>query len=382
MNRHKTAILDHFVSTKVLAGPSASPASDGARAALRDDPVYAELRGRLDAIGFFAPAPGNYAWRIALNLAITTSGWACLTLAHSAWLYAAGVLAVGVAMLQSTFLAHDAAHGALARRPWLVELLGQLHSTVIAGYAFSYFRRSHDLHHFHTNEEEIDPDCLSDLFSVDARSVHRKTGVGRLFTRHQAVLIPLLFPLWALAMKRDGMIYVALAGRRCRRDAAALVLHALVWLAIPAAYAGPGAALAGYLACNAVAGLYLGLVIPVNHVGTSYLAPGHSLSFLEQQLVTCRNIRSPGPAPVAAVFDFLFIGLNRQIEHHLFPWAPVCRLSRGAAVIREFCRERGLPYNEASYPGAVRHILRHLARIGGTTEVGSPAGLSTESPHV
>lgn len=382
MNRDKAAILDRFVSTKALAGPAASPASAGARAALRDDPAYAELRRRLDAAGFFAPAPGDYAWRIALTLAIAASGWAGLTVARSLWLHAAGALAVGVAMVQSAFLAHDAGHGALARRPWLVELLGQLHSTLVAGYAFSYFRRSHDLHHFHTNEEDVDPDCLSELFSVGARSARRKTGLGRLATRHQAVLIPLLLPLWALAMKWDGLTYVARGRRRCRRDLTVLVVHAAVWLAIPAACAGPAAALGGYLAANAVAGLYLGAVIPVNHLGTSYLSSGHALSFLEQQLATCRDVRPPGPAPVAAVFEFLFIGLHRQIEHHLFPWAPVCRLAAGAAVTRAFCLERGLPYNETTYPGAACAVLQHLARVGRRPEPEPGWGLSTQTPRM
>jgi fatty acid desaturase len=374
MNRYKATILEHFVSTKALAGPAVSPASAGARSALRDDRVYAELKRRLDAIGFFAPAPGDYAWRIAATLAIAAAGWAALVLARSIWLHAAGALAVGVAMVQSSFLAHDAGHGALARRPWLVALLGQLHSTLIAGYAFSYFRRSHDLHHFHTNEDGVDPDCLSELVSVDPCSARRKTGLGRLITRHQAVIIPLLLPLWALTMKWDGLTYVACNHRRCRSDIAALVLHAWVWLAVPAVVVGPELALGGYLAANMVAGLYLGAVIPVNHVGTSYLSSGHALSFLEQQLATCRNVRSPGPPPVAAVFDFLFIGLNRQIEHHLFPWAPVCRLARGAAVTRAFCRERGLPYHETTYRQAVYASMQHLACVARSVDRQSRMG--------
>jgi fatty acid desaturase len=82
------------------------------------------------------------------------------------------------------------------------------------------------------------------------------------------------------------------------------------------------------------------------------------------------------------VFDFLFIGLNRQIEHHLFPWAPVCRLSRGAAVIRAFCHEHGLPYNEAGYPEAVRAIAQHLAHVARPVEIDAGWGLSTQTPRV
>lgn len=346
MNRYKADLLDRFVSPR--------PAE--VRAALRTDPAYRELKQRLDAIGFFAPAPWSYAWRIALCLGACAAGWAALVLGDAWWLRALGVLVVGVVMLQSSFLAHDAAHGALARRPWRVELIGQLHSTLISGFAFSYFRRGHDLHHFHTNEENVDPDCLSDLFSVDRWSASRKTGLGRFVTRYQGVLIPVLFPVWALAMKWDGLCF--LARQRGTRDIAMMLAHAIVWLAIPWAVAGPLVAIGGYLAYNAIAGVYLGIVIPVNHVATTYLRSDHELSFLEQQLATCRNIRSHG-----RVFDYLFLGLNRQIEHHLFPWAPVCRLAEGAEVVRTFCVERGLPYNETGYTRAARDVAHHFAQV-------------------
>lgn len=364
MNVHKADVLDHFVSPKVLAGPSASEASAAAGARLREDRAYAELKARLDAVGFFRPAPGDYAWRLALALAMTVLGWCGIVLAGALWLRALGVASIGVAMIQSAFLAHDAAHGAITRKGWLVELIGQVHATLIAGYAFSYFRRGHDLHHFHTNEEELDPDCMSDLFSVGAASARRKTGLGRFVTRHQAVLLPLLVPLWALALKWDGLTFLVRGWRRWWRDLVAMAVHVAVWLVLPAHLIGVWTALAAYFACNALAGLYLGVVIPVNHIGTTYLAANHDLTFLEHQLATSRNIRRPTTPIVRAAFSYFFIGLDHQIEHHLFPWAPVCRLARGAAVTRGFCAERGLPYHEAGWTRAARDIGSHLARIG------------------
>jgi fatty acid desaturase len=382
VNRQKADVLDNFVSTRALAGPSSSAASEPARAALRDDPVYRELKVRLEAIGFFAPAPWSYAWRMALNLALCAAGWIALTMTTALWSRALGVVAIGIVMVQSSFIAHDAAHGAVTRRTWLVELVGQFYSTLLAGFAFSYFRRSHDLHHFHTNEHEVDPDCLSNLFSVDEWSARRKTGLGRFITRYQVVLIPALFPMWALAMKWDGLCFLSRSWRRCWRDVIALALHVALWLLLPLVIAGPAVAIGGYLAYNALAGLYLGAVIPVNHVATTYLGADHELSFVEHQLATCRDIRSPGPRPVAAVFDFLFIGLNRQIEHHLFPWAPVSRLASGARVIREVCRERGLPYRETSYPRAARELACHFARIGRLASRDAAWRLSSEIPRV
>ena len=302
-------------------------------------------------------------------------------LAGSIWMYAAGALAVGVAMIQGSVLAHDAAHGALSRRSWLVELVGQLHGTLMAGFAFTYFRRSHDLHHAHTNESDLDPDCLSDLFSVEGGSASRKSGLGRFLTRHQAVLIPVLFPLWALAMKCDGLGYIARGWQRCWRDLVAMLLHAGVWLVLPVILTGPFA-LVGYLAANMIAGLYLGAVIPVNHVATTYLTSAHALSFVEHQLATCRNIRSPRSRPLAAVFSFVFLGLDRQIEHHLFPWVPACRLAKGSEIVREVCRAAGLTYNEASYRHAVHELATHFARVGRVAKLDATWRLSSEPPRV
>jgi fatty acid desaturase len=382
VNRQKADVLDHFVSRKVLAGPSSSAASAPAREALRDDPLYRELKSRLEAIGFFTPAPWGYAWRMAVNFAICVGGWVALVLGDALWLQAIGVIAIGISMVQSSFLAHDAAHGALTRKSWLVELVGQLHSTLFAGFSFSYFRRSHDLHHFHTNEQDVDPDCLSNLFSVNEESARRKTGLGRFITRYQGVLIPVLFPMWALAMKWDGLCFLARSWRRCWRDVVALGVHVAIWLVVPALLAGPAVALGGYLVYNGLAGIYLGAVIPVNHVATTYLMPDHEMSFVEHQLATCRDIRPPGPRPVAALFDFMFIGLNRQIEHHLFPWAPVSRLASGARVIREVCREHGLPYRETTYSRAAWELAQHFARIGRQASRHAAWRLSSESPPV
>ncbi|MEO8551544.1 MAG: fatty acid desaturase, partial [Kofleriaceae bacterium] len=232
-------------------------------------------------------------------------------------------------------------------------------------------------HHFHTNEEDIDPDCLSDLFSVGPASAARKTGVGRLVTRYQAALMPLLFPLWALTLKWDGVMFLVRGGRRYARDLLAMALHVTVWIAIPAHMIGVGPAVACYFACNAIAGLYLGAVIPVNHLGTTYLESTHELTFLEHQLATSRNVRSLRPRIAGAVFDYLFIGLNRQIEHHLFPWVPVARLPAAAEVTRAFCAERGLTYRELAWTRAAVEVARHLARTGrhpGSASTWQPSG--------
>jgi fatty acid desaturase len=363
MNRCKAAILDGYASDKILAGPYATARSRAAAAALRADPRYAELRRRLARTGFFAPAPWAGAARMAALTALAAGSYAVLCVPglgpEHRWLRLAAIAVAGLTMVQCSFLAHEAAHGAISRRPRVAAAIGQLFTTFWVGYAFAYFRRSHDLHHYHVNERAIDPDTQSSLFSVNEHAARTKQGLGRWITRHQTILIPVMSPLWAVGMKWDGLTYLWRNRRAAWLDCVVIALHAVLWLVIPGLAIGWGAALANYFAWTAVAGLYLKIIIPVNHVATTTLGPEHAagIDFLAQQITTSRNIAGP------AILDHLFIGLNLQIEHHLFPFVPTTRLRAGREVVRAFCREHGLPYLEQGYLPALADVYRHFARV-------------------
>ena len=58
-----------------------------------------------------------------------------------------------------------------------------------------------------------------------------------------------------------------------------------------------------------------------------------------------------------ALLDFYFGGLNSQIEHHLFPRVPHHRYRAMRPIVRAFCRERGIAYEEATF-------VRALASVG------------------
>ena len=371
MNRFKAAILDGYASDKILAGPSATVGSRAAAAALKADPRYAELRRRLAETEFFRPAPWAYAARIAVLLALAAASYAALIHAGPGaghlGLRLAGFAVAGFTMVQCSFLAHEAAHGAISRKPRVIEAIGQLFTTFWVGYAFAYFRRSHDLHHYHVNERAVDPDTQSNLFSVNEHSARTKRGLGRWITRHQTIMIPVMSPLWAVGMKWDGLTYLWRNRRACWLDCAMIAMHTVLWLVIPGLVLGWGAALANYFGWTAVAGVYLKIIIPVNHVATTTLGPEQApaIDFLAQQTATSRNITGPAIFDhlFDRLFDHLFIGLNLQIEHHLFPFVPSTRLRAGRAIVRAFCREHGLAYLEQGYAGALADVYRHFGQV-------------------
>src|SRR5207344_483590 len=93
-----------------------------------------------------------------------------------------------------------------------------------------------------------------------------------------------------------------------------------------------------YLVSQLLQGLYLGLVVAPNHKGMPTWATNAKPSFLERQVISSRNI-TPHP-----VWDFLYGGLNYQVEHHLFPTIPRVNLKRAQAIIQPFCVAHGLSY--------------------------------------
>jgi fatty acid desaturase len=80
--------------------------------------------------------------------------------------------------------------------------------------------------------------------------------------------------------------------------------------------------------------------------------------FLHMQILTSRNVRG------GLVADFMYGGLNYQIEHHLFPTVPRNRLHLVRPMVRTFCGDLGIPYHETTALRSYREIFGHLHRIG------------------
>jgi len=355
--RFANFVLDDYVSSKILAGPHASAASRPATIALRNDPHYRELVVRLKAVRFFDANPWSFAWRIALCATVYLGAFAYLLVAPSLAGRLAACVIIGVAHLRGNFIAHDASHGAISKRRPVIDLIGHFFDSFLAGYSFNYHRRVHTLHHYHCNEVDRDPNAMARLFALHDKSYADKNAFTLLTARIQHLMIPLGLPLWSFALRGESLAYVMRNWRRTKLDAVLLLAHVALWTVLPVHYLGWWGAALSYAAVTAVTGIYLGLIVPINHVGMQAFTFESAPSFVAQQLATTRN------TPSSPLRDLFFIGQNSQIEHHLFPWAPTFNLGRGRKVVREFCRERGLDYHECSFADAVREIHRHFTTL-------------------
>lgn len=125
-------------------------------------------------------------------------------------------------------------------------------------------------------------------------------------------------------------------------------------------------AVVGFIVLHLAEGMVMGLVFQLAHVveGTDFPVPNAQgnveEAWAEHQLRTTANF-----APDSAVASFLLGGLNRQIEHHLFP--KVCHVHYPviSKIVKQTAREFDLPYLESpTFFLALQSHYRTLRRLG------------------
>ena len=122
----------------------------------------------------------------------------------------------------------------------------------------------------------------------------------------------------------------------------------------------------GFILLHLAQGITMGLVFQLAHVveGTAFPTPGASgnmeEAWAEHQMRTTANFATD--CPFAA---FFLGGLNRQIEHHLFP--KICHIHYGrvSTIVKQTALEFGIPYQEnGTFLKALQSHYRLLKDMG------------------
>jgi fatty acid desaturase len=334
------------------------PAYDASPAA------YRRLRKLVIDAGLMERRYGYYLGRTLLSFGFLVAGLALVPVVPDGWGWSALVaLVLGFAFAQIAMIGHDCGHHQVFTRARPNWALGQLCFSLVVGVGFWSWRGRHNLHHVETNDEDDDPDLsFGGLFTLNEQDAASRRGLSRLIVRYQAWLfVPVVAAVLAIVMRAEGWRFAAaeLRGRRQAVELALLTANAVIWLA-PTLVLG-WSWLGIFAASQVVGGLYLGMTIAPNHKGMPTWASGTELTFLERQVIGSRNIL-PG-----RLAEFLFGGLNYQIEHHLFPTMPRANLGAAHRIVQPFCQEVGLPFEEASIWESYCQTFAALDRCGRAT---------------
>jgi fatty acid desaturase len=342
------------------AGPPSQPSPvtpAPARPARGSD--YAELSRQVKQAGLLERRRSRYAWRITVTALLLAAGWAAFVLVGDSWWQLAVAAFLAVMFTQIGFLGHDAGHRQIAGSRRVSYILGVLLGNLGIGLSYGWWVAKHNRHHAHPNTVGADPDIAMSVLAFTPAQAHASRGLARLVFRYQAYLF---FPL---LLGEAASVHVAsiraLASRKSRARPAETVLltvHLAGYLAVVFLVLSPVKAVVFILVQQGLFGLYLGASFAPNHKGMPILDEGDRSDFLRRQVLTSRNVRG------GWLTDLALGGLNYQVEHHLFPSMPRPNLRRSQPLIREFCRQRDLPYCETSLAGSYAQALRHLGTVG------------------
>jgi fatty acid desaturase len=311
-------------------------------------------------MGLLDRRPGYYRVKITLTVFAFFAGWALFVIVGNSWTTLAVAPLVGMMFTQLGFIGHDAGHNQVFRTRRRNRMLGLAVGNALIGLSFGWWVPKHNAHHAHPNEMGRDPDMAEGVALASSDAPGNERGpLASWLARWQA---PLFFPL--MLLRSGGMHVLGIQRLLQRRDRASavegslIVLHAALYLTVVLWVLSPLKALAFVAVQQAVFSLYLGISFAPNHKGMPIIDSAAATGFARRQVVTARNISG------GWFTTFMLGGLNRQIEHHLFPSMPRPNLRRVQGLVRDFCLATDLGYREESFVESFRQIVHHLSDAG------------------
>ncbi|NAZ77122.1 acyl-CoA desaturase [Kineococcus sp. T13] len=356
--------ISHPSATSGAVPPHPAGGPDGAapaaRPAQRSISSYTALAQRVREAGLLRRRRGYYWRRIcAVVLALAVLATAVQLVGDSWWVLLLAPL-VATTLSQVAFLGHDAAHQQVFSSPRWNAIASRCLASLIAGLSHGWWLGKHNVHHAAPNQVGRDTDIDSKVLAFHPDALEGRGRLHRWLLTHQGFwLFPLLL-LEGFNLHVDSASAVLRPGKVKRRHVDVLMLAAR-W----AVYAGvlllamsPAKAVLFVVAELACFGVLLGGAFVPNHTGMPILARGRKMDFLHRQVLSSRNVGGN------LLVDFFMGGLNRQVEHHLFPSMPRPHLKLVQPMVRRHCAEVGVPYTEASFAGAFAAVVAHLNAVG------------------
>ena len=319
-----------------------------------------DLRSELTASGAFDHRTGR-TWVKLVLLLVAMAGTLVLAALLPWWCALLLVPLAAVPATTAAMIGHEAAHGSFSASKRHNEVVLHLVFPLFGGLGAQYWKNKHNhLHHGHPNVVGRDPDVDAWPLALSRTEYDRSGRFRRWMQRSlQGYLFWPLTLLLAFTMRYDSWRYIVGRIRAGRLDSAlavdvtCLLAHYALWLVVPMFFFGFWPVLLLYAGLWGATGLYLALIFAPAHMGLPVLHEDERGGW-QQQLDTTRNLAMP------RWLSWFFIGLDFQVEHHLFPRIPHQNLARASRIVEPWCQRVGAPYHRLDYASSIRQVTRHV----------------------
>jgi fatty acid desaturase len=323
---------------------------------------FTALNRQIADAGLLDRRTAYYAIRASTVTALFAGGWVLFFFVGSSWWNIAVAGMIGLVFAQVGLLAHDVAHRQVFRTRKPSAVAGRFAANIGVGMSYGWWMDKHTRHHNNPNHDDLDPDVRPEVLIWATKSAWGRRGLKGFITRHQAGLFFPLLTLLSIDLRVSSIKALRHPGMKQRGlEAGLLTVHLVTYVAALLLVLSPLQALVFFLVHQSVFGVYLGMTFAPNHKGMPH--PTGDEDYLCKQVVTSRNVTG------GWLTDVALGGLNYQIEHHLFPAMPTPNLPKAQPIVRAYCEQIGIAYEQTSLIDSYRQALRHLHAVGAPLRV-------------
>lgn len=282
--------------------------------------AFRQFRKKLEAEGYFERNWIIEALQIAAVFFFVVTG----TLIASTYPLIASIL-IGVGLQQAGWLGHDYGHG----RGKVCMLLNRVMGSTLLGFSSGWWSHKHNTHHCFPNRYEVDVDIHNEPF------IHLwfpKDGEDVWYRKFQHIYYPIAYSFLHVSWRMQSIQFVMGSGENVER---VLMFFGYCWyLSLPVSVIIGSVLFGGFL---------VAIVVTCNHQTEDILPTNCQLDFFSDQFTTTRGVRCDN-----WLTEYLFGGMQYQLEHHLFPTMPRYYFPKLRPVIKAFAEEHGLPFKVSS----------------------------------
>ncbi len=319
---------------------------------------YQNLKKLIDQNHLLDRQPVYYFLKISLNLALLALWIFIFLQINSNVFQILFAIPLGFILTQIYGMAHDAGHMAIAKSSFINDMIGVLHTGPLGGASYSWWKDKHNQHHAHPNELESDPDIDFPVVIFHPSQYQTKKPFQRWMIRHQTFFYIFLVSLVPYNMRFHSLriLYQNKAKYRLL-ETLTMLSHFVFFWGFIFNHLGGTKGLVFFMLTQATLGLHLAAIFAPNHKGMPILEKGTTLDFASKQIMTSRNVKS------GMLTDFLYLGLNYQIEHHLFPSLPRNKMHAANLLVKDYCLKNKVPYYETDIITSYKEIYSELKKV-------------------